>query len=94
MAENEIVSDLIAADVSNKLKLALLHDTEANRLTKRVDSVVNFYGWDGKKIIGPYPEKSNNCLQNFTQIDCSTNFSGCSGKMADKRYFKTQKIIE
>ena len=66
LAENEIVSDLIAADVSNKLKLALLHDTEANRLTKRVDSVVNFYGWDGKKIIGPYPEKSNNCLQNFT----------------------------
>lgn len=55
---SEIVWKLVGADVSSQLKLAILHNAEAEKIGRVVESnkVEEFYEFNGTVITGPYPK--------------------------------------
>jgi hypothetical protein len=47
--------DMVAQDVTKKLKLAILHAKEAATLQNADRQEIQFYSLSGKSVVGPFP---------------------------------------
>jgi len=60
---DEAPMELVANDISKKLKLAVLHDDDANKLQGGAQkTTTDYYTVSGKTVVGPYPRAKEHIL--------------------------------
>lgn len=71
----EIPMDLVSNDITNKLKLAVLHQNDAKELQGSGTALLEYYTLSGNVVVGPYPRSKGKKLFFFVQPLCNQHLN-------------------